>query len=357
MKGKGWDLFYSFAIGALAVLFAIGILWIFSVEPLRIIVLTIFGGIFLTKCGETLRRFNENEHKNTMFIVLASVAGGLFFLKFYPWGSFHLEGLSFSLFEGVPYKLDSPVPSVNTYMGLVGDFFGGILGPILSFLTIMLVIQQAGDNSKREEARDRLQGERDLLEMIKIDMDIFLKQVDKLEDRLENLKLMKKTGFDALKMYHTSTFAMSHNQILDLCTSKAAQEEHFKSFIKAFNRTFDQIFFDIETLAQSTNVSVHAHRAVTQRYKILTTHFDPEIFKHCKFIMQDFKDNKVEFNYLMNGCFILAMDQYLEKEDYPDILNQKEILEIIQVSKCYRNENLNPLTREVVIETYGTAES
>jgi hypothetical protein len=357
VDGKGWELFNSFAIGALLVFIAVGVLWVFSVETLRFSVFMIFNGIMLMKYRETLRRFKESEHKNTRSIVLACVAGGLFFVIFYPWGSFHLEGLSFSLFEGVPYKLDSPVPSVNTYMGLVGDFFGGILGPILSFLTIMLVIQQAGDNSKREEARDRHQGERDLLEMIKIDMDIFLKQVDKLEDRLENLKFMKKTGLDALKMYHTSTFGMSHIQIQDLCTSKAAEEEHFKSFIKAFNRTFDQIFFDIETLAQSTNVSVHARRAVEQRYKILTTHFDPEIFKHCKFIMQDFKDNKVEFNYLMNGCFILAMDQYLEKEDYPDFLNQKEILKIIQVSKFYRNEILNPLTKKVAIETYGTAES
>lgn len=118
---------------------------------------------------------------------------------------------------------------INTLLGVLGDFFGGVLNPILSFFTIIILILQHKEISKREDSRDRREkdaesekrtfeetiskreDDRDIRNHLKNYNDEFFRDLDFIKTTYEEIRFMELTGFDALD--RLNTFKTNGNHI------------------------------------------------------------------------------------------------------------------------------------------------
>ncbi len=139
--------------------------------------------------------------------------------------------------------------STNTNFGTFGDFFGGVLNPILTFLTFMgLLITIILQQKELKQSRKEFQGQKESLENQEFDNKFFqmLNLLNNISDRLavniKNDDLDGKNIFEYLKEKLHNDIYYLYDQDL---TNNSLQEDKFLYFQKGFNKfnnTYDTTF-------------------------------------------------------------------------------------------------------------------
>lgn len=89
----------------------------------------------------------------------------------------------------VPYFFS--LDSKQSHFGNFGGYFGGVLGPLLSFFTIILIIKQNDDLEKREQLRD-------YLAHLDFKNEQFFRDLNFLERKFQMISYEDQKGFAAL---------------------------------------------------------------------------------------------------------------------------------------------------------------
>ena len=160
---------------------AIGSVRLFLLLEMDGIFLVILGFVFLMLTWDFLEiKFFEDEMKKAFKAFLRwinkSITDGPLMIFF----SFIALGVVWNFQFG---KDPNHFSKLNEF----GDFSGGVLGPILTFLTLFFVIRQNAEQSKKE--KDRLRHE------------YFLKQIEMLDRKINDLSFRSRNGGSALKEF------------------------------------------------------------------------------------------------------------------------------------------------------------
>jgi hypothetical protein len=134
-------------------------------------------------------------------------------------------------------------------MGAWGDFFGGVLNPLLTFLTFMgLLITIMLQKKELQQSRKEFKGQKESLENQEFDNKFFqmLNLLNNISDRLAtNInkdKLNEKNVFEYLKEKLHNEIYNSYNHDL---TNNSLQEDkflYFQNIFNEFNNTYDTTF-------------------------------------------------------------------------------------------------------------------
>lgn len=167
-----------------------------------------------------------------------------------------------------------------------GDFFGGLLGPIFSLLTLFYVIKQNQEVRNWEERRERREDERDLLDITKIDLEIFSKEIEFLEKKFHDLKYQGKTGEQAFKAYEKRDYSSLHGlkpinsakklkpeEVVTVVVDLLNFEYELIKFIKGFNSLVLSFLMDAH-YAQINGVSSHVYLRAVRKYSLYINMFD-----------------------------------------------------------------------------------
>lgn len=134
-------------------------------------------------------------------------------------------------------------------LGEWGDFFGGVLNPILTFLTFMgLLITIVLQQSELKQSREEFKGQKESLENQEFDNKFFqmLNLLNNINDRLvinvNKDELKEKNIFEYLKEKLHNNIYYSYNQ--DLIDNSLLEDKflYFKNEFDNFNNEYDTTF-------------------------------------------------------------------------------------------------------------------
>lgn len=203
------------------------------------------------------------------------------------------------------YKLNDWPFKLNEF----GDFTGGTLGAIFSFITLILLIRQNEITQRREDNRDEKDEHRELSEFHKFELEMFLRRVELLENKIMNLQFKDKSGIGALESYAQVDVSLNTKDFYNDRSDRFKFEPAVSSVIKTLNALFFDVIQDLYTIQNGKNIPWYVKRSIKSKYEILITQFDERLFDYIWNVLIIFKTESVSFSFNENSNFIIALQR------------------------------------------------
>ena len=140
---------------------------------------------------------------------------------------------------------------IETNIGVIGDFFGGLLNPIFSLITILILLKVSSIQSAEfKKSASSIQSQKEIYKLEKFENTLF-KLVDQLEKHAENFDAITKKNPD------NSTKTISKRQSLTQSLEKLTSEETFANLpIKKQYSLIKELIFKESKKASDQNIAM-----------------------------------------------------------------------------------------------------
>jgi hypothetical protein len=271
---------------------------------------------------------------------------------------------------------------INTLLGTLGDFFGGVLNPILSFFTIFILVLQHKENSKREEARDIRESDREIREKIleketkefqlelsrreeKRDqrederdkrqeshykntiqlsnVDLFFNRIKLLDQKIENLHFNQLKGLDALiRFSDVAERVIRKGNFNENVPGLDSSTYECLAILKSLNNLFEEaIKSNYLLISNQTEVGFLSNPTSLYKYEFLSSHYNEGLIIQLNKIIKYVAAGKADHPYDLsrNANYIYSMYSYIsnEKKDFPAPVDFIELAKIYSKAEKIKN--------------------
>lgn len=280
----------------------------------------------------------------------------------------------------IPFSPSEKIESVETQLGTFGDFFGGVLNPILTFVTILILLIQFRSNEKREDerdlredlrdqrederdkraaelrleilarererdnkeaARDKKDTDREIFEHQKYLQELFLRKIDQADNKLQNVLYNNEQGHNALISFlgQAKNFSTDPHGLRFSISGYHTATAQILAYVRIVNSLFKYSIRPMFKAPHDRPVLLLSNTTFyMEQYEFLTSHFPEALLVQLSEFLKSNALKDLPFNKSKHANYILSFSDYFVSEklqDYPELIERESLERIfLQAEKA-----------------------